>query len=180
MYTNLNKWNYSKLTSENYRFYGKKLTYQLGNDFLKDCDIVEDWGSGGGGFLSFRADAVGVDGSASPFTKKHADLVTYKSICDGIFMRHVLEHNYEWKNILDNALNSFTKKMCLITFIPFSYKTTLISFAKNKVPNLSLGFEEFLSVIDPHKSYIKIDYQKVKTNGFSKYEEIFYITKYAK
>jgi len=178
MYTNINKWNYSKLEiSKNYRFYGKKLTYQLGNDFLKDCDMVEDWGCGGGGFLSFRPDAIGVDGSISPFTKKHADLVTYKSICDGIFMRHVLEHNYDWKNILDNALNSFTKKMCLITFTPFGYKTTVISLTKNKIPDLSLGFEEFLSIINLHKSKISIDYQRVRTNGIYRYEELFYITK---
>lgn len=31
-------------------------------------------------------------------------------------MRHILEHNYEWARILDNALASFTQRMAPILF----------------------------------------------------------------
>ena len=41
--------------------------------------------------------------------------VQYRSSVPGIFMRHILEHNYEWARVLDSALASFTQRMALIT-----------------------------------------------------------------
>jgi hypothetical protein len=55
-------------------------------------------------------------------------------------MRHVIEHNYSWKEILDNAINSFTKKFCLILFTPFGPETREIAHNRAHgvdVPDLS-------------------------------------------
>jgi hypothetical protein len=46
------------------------------------------------------------------------DLVAYRSTVPGIFLRHVLEHNEAWVQLLDNALASFTERMVLILFTP--------------------------------------------------------------
>jgi len=43
-------------------------------------------------------------------------------------MRHVLEHNYDWVRILDNALASFNERMVLILFTPERAATQQISF----------------------------------------------------
>jgi hypothetical protein len=43
-------------------------------------------------------------------------------------MRHILEHNYEWARVLDNALASFTQRMALILFTPERETTQEIAF----------------------------------------------------
>ncbi len=100
--------------------YGDTSTYEMGYNFLESCDKIEDWGCGAGGFKRFFKNLnkyVGVDGSKTPFADIKTDLLIYNSNVDGIFMRHVLEHNYEWKKILENALKSFTQRMCLVSII---------------------------------------------------------------
>jgi hypothetical protein len=41
-------------------------------------------------------------------------------------LRHVLEHSYDWQKILDNAVASFTKRLCIVLFTPFVDQTTLL------------------------------------------------------
>ena len=104
--------------------YGDTETYQKGAEFLADCPTVEDWGSGAGGFKRFRSDAKGIDGSVTPNSDAMEDLTTYTSTVDGIFLRHVLEHNEAWKLILSNAIQSARKKICVVLFTPWSEDTT--------------------------------------------------------
>jgi hypothetical protein len=47
-----------------------------------------------------------------------ADLTEYVSECEGIVLRHVLEHSYEWTKILDCAVASFTRRLIVILFTP--------------------------------------------------------------
>lgn len=179
METNIHKWDniFNKL-NKNPLFYGKTITYELGNEFLSDCNVVEDWGTGGGGFKSYRQNAIGVDGSNTPFAdKKFIDLRNYISECDGIFMRHVLEHNYEWEKILHNVLKSAKKKICLIMFIPFSdAKTKQLAFNSIGVPDLSISKYEFYNIL---KEYPEFTYrsEELKTDTQYKYEQIIYIEK---
>jgi hypothetical protein len=153
--SNVGKWDqwYEGLSATPGAFkYSDTITYELGCDFLSDCAVVEDWGTGAGGFKRFRPDAIGVDGSNTPHAeKKYIDLVNYVSPCDGIFMRHVLEHNYEWAAVLRNALRSATKKLCIVLFTPLS-ETGSQEIAHNKihgvdVPDMSLGRDELGSVL---------------------------------
>jgi hypothetical protein len=181
MESNVSKWDkwfaYIKLGDEPF-FYGKTITYELGHEFLKDCKTVEDWGTGGGGFKSYRKDAIGVDGSNTPFAqKKFVDLVNYVSNCDGIFMRHVLEHNYEWDKILHNAIKSANKKICVVMFIPFNDdETKQLAFNSIGVPDLAISKNKFYSILQEY-SNIKYSCVNYKTETQYGYEQIIYIEK---
>jgi len=156
----IDKWNqwYKDLPQEpTIGLYGDSLTYELGAEFLKDCEIVEDWGTGTGAFKLHRKDAIGIDGSNTPQADKKVDLIEYTSSCDGIFMRHVLEHNKEWVKILANALKS-AKKICVIVSTPFTDKTTELTeiSARNKdygvdVKSYSLDLREFNRILKGYK-----------------------------
>jgi len=184
---NTNKWNgyYVNLPNDPSAFlYGDTVTYEKAASFLLDCKTVEDWGCGGGGFLRYRKDAVGVDGSDTKFAiKKFIDLKTYNSECDGIHMRHVLEHNYAWKYILKNALNSAKRKLVITFFIPVNNEGKTIELSHNKslgvdVPDLSISEIEFLNILKEYKPEISnIESLILTTNTQYGREQIFFITK---
>lgn len=128
----LGKWDnwYRNVTHMSSFKYGDTVTYRLAEDFLSGLD-VEDWGCGTGGFKRLhRGGYIGIDGSVTPFVDKVWDLRNYRSNTDGIMMRHVLEHNYDWEKVLENAIASFKKRFCLVMFTPFSDRTRVI--AQNK------------------------------------------------
>jgi hypothetical protein len=84
----MDKWNewYKDLdpaSPGSYR-YGETITYRLGYEFLKDCNEIEDWGCGTGGFKRFinpddKINYIGVDGSITPHSNIKADLTKYTS-----------------------------------------------------------------------------------------------------
>ena len=125
-------------------------SHECAAEFLEDCYTIQDWGCGVkhfGGYLKdcfpHKFSYLGIDGSFSSGTDIVADLTTFKTAPpEGIFMRHVLEHNYEWKKILSNALGSFSKKFCLAIFTPFhneetETQTLAINNEFGNVPDLS-------------------------------------------
>lgn len=145
--------------------YGDTLTYDLGYNYLKDCNKIEDWGCGAGGFKTKFVNSelhkyIGVDGSKTPFADIKTDLTTYISDVDGIYMRHVLEHNYDWNKILENACKSFKTKMCLVIFTPF--RETTQEIAHNlmhgvDVPDLSFNKNELIHIFEKYNISYKID-----------------------
>lgn len=178
--TNLNKWNnWYKNINENVPIpYGNTITYEKGGKFLKDCKIIEDWGCGMGWFKQFvKSKYIGLDGSKTPHSDKKVDLTKYKSSVDGIFMRHILEHNFEWEKILRNACQSFTKKFVLILFTPFSNKTDVIRMNnKPTVPDLSFRKGDIIDILDEYN--LKYTMETIN-NSDTEYniEYIFYINK---
>jgi hypothetical protein len=116
-------------------------TYEIAAKFLADMKTVEDWGCGYGGFKPFcKGQYTGVDGSKTPYVDKIVDLCTYTSAPEGIVMRHVLEHNYSWDQVLTNAISSAKKKLCLIFFTPLGETTEELRFTEDVgVPDLSLA-----------------------------------------
>ena len=177
---NVGKWNdwYKDLNSEPGSFrYGETGTYQLSADFLNDCKDVEDWGCGAGGFLRFMPNAIGVDGSDTPFAKKKfINLREYVNKVEGIHIRHVFEHNYNWKDILENALKSATKKLAITMFIPLSNETIELSHNLPHgvdVPDLSISEKEFMSIVEKYNP-LKITRKLYDTpTGYGKEETIF-------
>src|SRR4030042_6592734 len=153
MESNVNKWNFWQWNP--IRVFSNCKSMDLGNKFLKDCKTVEDWGTGDGLFKFYRKDAVGVDGSNTPGAdKKFIDLINYISDCEGIFIRHVFEHNFEWDKILFNSLKSATKKICIVMFIPFSDNDTVENKSSpNGVPNLSISNKKFFKIIEDHNVF---------------------------
>jgi hypothetical protein len=124
------KWNrrYAELVEP--RRYGDDRTYALGAFYLRDCALVEDWGCGSGWLRRYVDSARyrGVDGSLTPFADVIADLTNYRSSADGVFLRHVIEHNLEWERILQNAVLSFERKLVLILFTPLDDHTHVKSY----------------------------------------------------
>lgn len=143
--SNAGKWD-SWYPTETPRPFGNTPSYEKGAEYLGDCELVEDWGAGAGWFSTFieKGRYRGVDGSQTPFAAEIADLTEYRSEVPGIFMRHVLEHNFEWQKILDNALASFTERMCLVLFTPMSENGTHDTEFEDPpgVPNLSFALAD--------------------------------------
>lgn len=150
--SNVGKWDvwYKDLTVEDSNFgaiwYADTITFKMAAMFLNDLDTVEDWGCGTGSFKKYcKGKYVGIDGSKTPWSDKVVDLCNYTSSVPGILMRGVLEHNYEWQKILDNALQSFTNKFCLILFTPFAEKTYEVASNRHHgidVPDISFCQED--------------------------------------
>ena len=118
------------------QMYADPLSAELAGEWLRRDDIVtvEDWGCGFGGFSAYLGDwqsYVGVDGSASPHADVRADLISYTSQADAIHLRHVLEHNPDWRKILSNVLVSFRKRAVVTIFTPFSEVEQILA----KYPN---------------------------------------------
>jgi len=183
--SNLGKWNswYAGVTLDDigaFR-YSDTETYQMAADFLSDLDSVEDWGCGTGGFKRVcKSPYVGLDGSNTPFADKIVDLCDYRSSVDGVMMRHVLEHNYQWKKILSNAVASARKKMCLVIFTPFQADGTK-ELAHNKphgvdVPDLAFKKED----IEAFFAGCSFECKSLATASGYGVEHIYFITKQVK
>lgn len=155
--SNIGRWNrwywkhklrsYLPFLKKEVPLYGDSTTYRLAAEFLNDVSEVEDWGCGLGGFRRFcKTTYIGLDGSWAPNCDRIVDLVQYRSSADGILLRHVLEHNYEWRAILQNAVESFRSKMCVVIFTPFSHVTRDIHWwPELQVPDISFEREELVS-----------------------------------
>jgi len=175
----LGKWDgwYKKVKEAGPFRYGDTITYQLAGEFMKDVAEVEDWGCGTGGFRKFyNGKYTGIDGSANQFVDKIADLREYRSTVDGIVMRHVLEHNYDWELVLRNALASFQKKLCIIIFTPFAEREKEIAHNKRfgvDVPDIALNKQQIEGAF--YGLRWKMESHKTKTQyGI---EHIYYIEK---
>jgi len=138
------RWNYADTPQFPY---DEETSYRLGMEFLDGHGAtIEDWGCGTGFAKRFVSTSsyVGVDGSASDFASIKADLQSYTSDVDCVFMRHVLEHNWGWRQILANAVASFRKRMVLIVFTPLGESEQRLD-NNEKIPDLQLGRDEILS-----------------------------------
>lgn len=198
----MDKWNswYSHLTHNDLfnTKIGDSPTFEKGFDWIQSCSTIEDWGCGSGGFKRFFFNPpsidqpsftpkvsnkyIGIDGSNTPFADLKIDLINYKkdqsSLVSGIFMRHVLEHNYGWKDILHNACSSFSEKFCLILFTPFSDNTTEITNNLSHgidAPDLSFNLKDITDILQEHNCVYTLETINTQT-GYN-VEHIFYITK---
>lgn len=135
--------------------YGKLNSYILASEWLKDCDVVEDWGCGCGFAKQFfNKKYIGIDGSPSKWCDIVKDLTTYNSNPDGLLMRHVLEHNYNWRIIIKNATSSFKKRMVLVMFIPPGDQDTIYNpqicvDVNNGIPDISCCRTDLINIISP-------------------------------
>jgi hypothetical protein len=177
------RWDYSKDTIP--AAYGDDTTYRRGAVWLAGLD-VEDWGCGLGWFRKFHNPVghsssesglhggyVGIDGSTSPFCDKVADLTTYRSQTSGLFMRHVLEHNEDWRDILYNALQSFSKRMALVLFTPLEIEDRVLTFAGVPIPDIALCGPDVASMVSPY--LVRRELLVTKTRYMS--ENVFYLEK---
>jgi hypothetical protein len=129
--------------------YGPSDTYQIAAEWLKGLSI-EDWGCGYAQFRDFHHGHYrGVDGTQG-WADVVADLTKYRPDPrpEGILIRHVLEHNPDWRLILANAVASFTKRMVLVVFTPDAgpgQEKILAHVSAVNVDDLSLSHAEIES-----------------------------------
>jgi glycosyltransferase involved in cell wall biosynthesis len=104
---------------------GCDTTYKRGATYLAGVGQVEDWGCGTAYFKRFIPAGCyrGIDNDPSTARDLAADLAEYKSAADGIFLRHIIEHDLRWLSILRNALASFQRRMVLVVSTPFTRAT---------------------------------------------------------
>jgi hypothetical protein len=151
--TMLGKWDsyYKSWTPGVAGRYGGENSYRRAYGWLEDCEVIEDWGCGRGYFQSLckPGQCVGLDCSCSPWADLQVDLVTYRTKVDGIHMRGVLEHNVDWRMILENALASFQKRMVLTFWTPWSEGETklIMTDKENDTPVYSFNQGEILGIL---------------------------------
>lgn len=168
----LGRWNYGN--SQQFA-YGEETSYKKAIEFLDGPWTIEDWGCGTAWAKKFvkQGRYVGVDGTWSPHCDLVTDLRTYKSKAEAILIRHILEHNWRWKEILANAMASFQKKFALILFTPFAEETKPIGMSWGTVPDLSFKKEDLLGFLKPHT----FTEESLKTATQYGVEHIFYVTR---
>ena len=92
-------------------------------------------------------------------------------------MRHVLEHNVDWRRILANAVASFRKRMVLIIFTPMSDETRTIATSNTvtsfPVPDISFRKED----LTDYFSHLKYTEASFATDTVYGIEHLFYIEK---
>lgn len=116
------KWEPLFREEPNPRSFGDIESYSVACGLLDNPGLVEDWGCGCGYARRFfkLASYVGVDGSYSEHCDVVDDLRTRSSNPDGILIRHILEHNIRWMDLLKNALKMAKRKVVIVFFLPFS------------------------------------------------------------
>jgi len=174
--SNAGRWNdwYRGETREEPASYGSVETYELGHMFLKSCQSIEDWGCGRG-YMRTLCDPnvyVGIDGSETPHADIVQDLTTRLSSPEGIFMRHVLEHNEDWRIVLDNAVASAKRKLCIVLFTPLAETTHQIAWNDIGVPDISF---EWNDIVQPMaRKFTNIWSSNLSTDTQYGQETIFY------
>lgn len=122
------KWKYEGLGQVQY---GSHDSYQVARNWLDFPGwTVEDWGCGCAWARRFfqHAKYVGIDGSQNDYADIcRVDVIERDSRPDGIMLRHVLEHNEGWRDLLKNAVRCFQKRMVIVFFIDFGPETRIIN-----------------------------------------------------
>jgi len=146
--------------------YGDSPTYAMGAEWLESCALVEDWGCGRGYLSTFVPPERyrGVDGSPSRFASVVADLATYRSDAPGVFMRHVLEHSYEWPAILDNMIASARERIFLAIFTPIVRRTREIAYADFPgAPDIAFALNDLVKPLAAGGFALQVDRLKTDT-----------------
>jgi len=152
--------------------YGDETSYRKGVAFLDGYGDIEDWGCGTAWAKRFvtKSAYTGIDASPSRYADKVVDLRTYRSDADCVFIRHVLEHSFDWGAILTNAVASFRQRMVLVIFTPFADQTREIA-SWSGIPDIAFRKEDLTERFH-HLPYSE---ETIFTNTQYEREHIFYI-----
>lgn len=167
---------------ESFRYGNDDTSYLVGGAFLSGDELVEDWGCGAGYARKFiHAPYRGIDGITSNFAEERVSLSTYRSSVPRIFMRHVLEHNWDWRVILENMLSSFTDRAVLILFIPPGEQDLNLSASdysdQSLWPGLQLCEKDLVEIMSSHQD-VSVRYDDLKTDVAPYgWERIYYLEK---
>lgn len=162
------------------------ITMELSSKIFSKYNVtlIEDWGCGNCVFkeyLNNNIKYVGVDGSETGYQNKIEDLTKYVTEVDGIYLRHVLEHNGEYKKIFKNALESFNKVFILVLFTPFTSNNEIdvlktCDLKDKKIPDIAFNKKHIIDIIEQNNCSYEL-LENIKSNTSYKYEQIFIIKK---
>lgn len=152
--------------------YGDEISYLKAAQFLNNCGRIEDWGCGTAWARRYFKNYFGIDGTPG-FADHVEDLRLYRSKTDCIHLRHVLEHNLNWQIILENALESFTKRLVLTIFTPLAPQTHLLGTTKEGVPEIAFCRDDLVKKF----SKIILFEENFLSNTFYGKEHMFYLDK---
>lgn len=159
-------------------------SYKKAATFLGDT--VEDWGCGTGWAERYFKNYKGIDGSASKYLKEEdtVDLRHYTSKVENILLRQTLECCGDWRLVLNNAIRSFEKKLCIVISTPLVEETRIGSSERMRTADNRLASvieEIFFKKQDLlnffPESRFKISEETVKTNQGYGEDWILYVEK---
>lgn len=151
----INRWNYQNLGQVHY---GHDYSYAIPCQWFDEVGgLLEDWGCGCAMAKAFvkKCRYLGIDGSANEYADRcGVDLRDYVSTADCILLRDVLDHNVEWEKVLQNALNSFQKRMVIVVFRALGPETKVVFVNTSEkypgVPDLQFCRTDLLKHIQPY------------------------------
>ncbi len=162
------------------------ITMELSSKIFSKYNVtlIEDWGCGNCIFkeyLNNNIKYIGVDGSETGYQNKIEDLTKYVTEADGIYLRHVLEHNDDYKKIFKNALESFNKVFILVLFTPFTSNNeidvlTSCNLKGKIIPDIAFNKKHIIDIIEQNNCSYEL-LENIKSNTAYKYEQIFVIKK---
>lgn len=161
---------------------GNPDSYMLAGEFLSGDGLIEEWGCAttwGKQFL--KSPYRGVDGGISKFVDQVADLRMYRSTVPKILIRHVLEHNWEWRQILANVMASFYDRAAIILFIPLGTHDINRSFEHREgeaesPPGLQMDEMSFENMLYIPGIRVETKVLSNNTPPFG-YEKLYFLTK---
>jgi len=172
----LDKWLNKRNGDHDGRYGDNDTSYEKAAAFLNEGS-VEDWGGGTGYAKRFfiNQQYSNVDGT-NDYCDVYVDLREYKSKVQNILMRHVLEHNVDWKKILLNALES-CNKLALVIFTPFGEETKQIAWVVGQeVPDISFRKSDITDCFEGRK-WLEETFES--EGSVYKTETIFYVYPHA-
>ncbi|MGH2596131.1 MAG: hypothetical protein ACRDH7_09230 [Actinomycetota bacterium] len=137
-------------------------TYRLAAGWLDGRHTIEDWGCGTAWARQFYTlgQYRGLDGTGSRFCDEVVDLRTYRSEVACITMRHVLEHNWDWRLIAQNFAASWTHRAALALFIPPQPDDFDAGGPEWPIPDVAVGGADLIESLDPRGEVIFESWQQ--------------------
>jgi hypothetical protein len=173
-------WNYNDVTIP--KADGPEKSYELAVRWLdvQQGGHLDDWG-GGTGFAKryvTRGNYHLLDGAWSPWVNAVADLRTYIPGYqpDGILLRHVLEYNGQWRQIIANALTCVRARLCIVIGTPMVEPATTIvaKVPYSGVPIIHFTLKDLLSALYPNKTDVCSLTTKLPKDGGEITETFFF------
>lgn len=132
--------------------YEDTVTYGLAGEWVSNRGVVEDWGCGTGFMRRFVQGGPyrGLDGAWSKFCEEVVDLRTYTSNVPCAVMRHVLEHNWDWRKIAGNFSDSWHDRAALVLFIPPQPEDLDVGGPDFPVPDIAVSGPDLFEILGRH------------------------------
>jgi hypothetical protein len=144
--------------------YDDTASYRIVAEWLDGHGLIEDWGCGTAWLRTYlhTSEYRGLDGAWSQWMDEQVDLRTYTSSVPCIAMRHVLEHNFDWRDIAANFAASWTQRAALVMFIMPQPEEHDTGGPEWPVPDIAVSGPDLFDLLDPHGDvtfdYVDLEY----------------------